>query len=75
LLDTLAAHTEFEVTSADIPPTLPDLIDEPAPLVVNIRGLALMVLNLVTIPIRRFRVAKCFFPVQNGIKIPLMNVP
>ena len=36
LLDTLAAHTEFKVTSADIPPTLPDLIDEPAPFVDNL---------------------------------------
>jgi len=31
LLDTLAAHTNFEITSVDIPPTLPYLIDEPAP--------------------------------------------
>lgn len=33
LLDTLAAHTKFKVTSADIPQTLPNLIDEPAPFV------------------------------------------
>ena len=39
LLDTLAAHTKFYVTSADIPPTLPNLIDEP-PLMVDIHGLA-----------------------------------
>jgi len=41
LLDTLAANTEFNVTSSDIPPALPNLIDEPAPLVVDIHGLAL----------------------------------
>jgi len=36
LLDTLAAHTKFKVTSADIPKTLPNLIDEPAPFVDNL---------------------------------------
>ena len=36
LLDTLTAHTEFKVTSVDIPPTLSDLIDEPAPFVDNL---------------------------------------
>jgi len=30
LLDTITHHTDFTVSSADIPPTLPDLIDEPA---------------------------------------------
>lgn len=30
LLDTITHRTDFTVSSADIPPTLPDLIDEPA---------------------------------------------
>ena len=36
LLDTITHHTEFTASSADIPPTLPDFIDEPAPFVDNL---------------------------------------
>ncbi len=36
LLDTITHQTEFTVSSADIPPTLPDFIDEPAPFVDNL---------------------------------------
>ncbi len=36
LLDTITRRTEFTVSSADIPPTLPDFIDDPAPFVDNL---------------------------------------
>ena len=36
LLDTITNCTEFTVSFADIPPTLPDFIDEPAPFVDNL---------------------------------------
>ena len=36
LLDTITNQTEFTVSSADIPPTLPDFIDDPAPFVDNL---------------------------------------
>jgi len=36
LLDTITHHSEFTISSADIPPTLPDFIDEPAPFVDNL---------------------------------------
>ena len=36
LLDTIKHHTEFTVSSTDIPPTLPDFIDDPAPFVDNL---------------------------------------
>jgi hypothetical protein len=36
LLDTITDQTEFTVLSAPIPPTLPDLIDDPAPFVDNL---------------------------------------
>jgi hypothetical protein len=36
LLDTITHRTDFTVSSADIPPTLPDFIDDPAPIVDNL---------------------------------------
>ncbi len=36
LLDTITHRTEFTVSFADIPPTLPDFIDDPAPFVDNL---------------------------------------
>jgi len=36
LLDTITHRTEFTVSSADIPPTLPDFIDNPASFVDNL---------------------------------------
>lgn len=36
LLDTITHHTDLRVTSAEIPPTLPDFIDEPAIFVNNL---------------------------------------
>jgi hypothetical protein len=36
LLDTITHRTDFTVSSADIPPTLPDFIDDPTPIVNNL---------------------------------------